>query len=269
MKLPLEDNYEDILGKAKRGLGLSDELIAKNSGIPVSQWLTLLNGEFDADTAVAVAPVLKLDAAALMAIGEKRYHPGIAEPRGIVQVVTSFSGGTVNAYVVWCASSHTAVIIDTGTDAAPILSLVQKKGFAVDAILITHGHRDHVQELERLAVGTHAPVYAPRGEGVVGAETFEAGREFRAGALTIETRLTWGHAPAGITYVIDGLDEPLAIVGDALFAGSMGGGAVDYQAALRSNREKIFTLPEHTVVCPGHGPLTTVGLEKRNNPFFA
>jgi glyoxylase-like metal-dependent hydrolase (beta-lactamase superfamily II) len=57
-------------------------------------------------------------------------------------------------------------------------------------------------------------------------------------------------------------------VGDAIFAGSMGGGLVDYREALRTNRESIFTLPEDTVICPGHGPLTTVGEEKQHNPFF-
>ena len=71
-----------------------------------------------------------------------------------------------------------------------------------------------------------------------------------------------------MTYVIDGLDRPVAIVGDAIFAGSMGGGMISYEDALRTNREKIMTLPDDTVLCSGHGPLTTVGEEKKNNPFF-
>ena len=71
-----------------------------------------------------------------------------------------------------------------------------------------------------------------------------------------------------VTYVIGGLESPVAIVGDAIFAGSMGGGMVSYEDALRTNREKIMTLPDDTVLCPGHGPKTTVGEEKKNNPFF-
>ena len=67
---------------------------------------------------------------------------------------------------------------------------------------------------------------------------------------------------------VSGLNHPVAVVGDSLFAGSMGGGAVSYQDALRNNREKILTLPDETIVCPGHGPLTTVGLEKKHHPFF-
>ena len=64
-------------------------------------------------------------------------------------------------------------------------------------------------------------------------------------------------------------DIATAVVGDSLFAGSMGGGNVSYEDALRNNREKILTLPDETIVCPGHGPLTTVGKEKRENAFFA
>ena len=68
----------------------------------------------------------------------------------------------------------------------------------------------------------------------------------------------WGH----------GLGQPVAIVGDALFAQSMGGGMISYQDALATNRAEIFTLSDETVVCPGHGPMTTVGEEKAHNPFF-
>jgi len=71
-----------------------------------------------------------------------------------------------------------------------------------------------------------------------------------------------------MTYVIEGLETPIAVVGDAMFAGSMGGGMVSYADALQTNRDKIMTLPDETILCPGHGPMTTVGEEKRHNPFF-
>ena len=65
------------------------------------------------------------------------------------------------------------------------------------------------------------------------------------------------------------LAKPLVIAGDAIFAGSMGGGMVSYAEALDTGRTGLMTLPEETVVCPGHGPLTTIGEEKRHNPFFS
>ena len=83
------------------------------------------------------------------------------------------------------------------------------------------------------------------------------------------TRTTSGHSKGGTTYLVEGLARPLAIVGDAIFAGSMGGGMVSFDDAWKNNREKILTLPDETVLCPGHGPLTSVSEEKRNNPFFA
>ena len=63
-------------------------------------------------------------------------------------------------------------------------------------------------------------------------------------------------------------EHPIAIVGDSLFAGSMGGGQISFQDALKNNREKILTLPEDTIICPGHGPLTSVAEEMTYNPFF-
>lgn len=71
-----------------------------------------------------------------------------------------------------------------------------------------------------------------------------------------------------MTFVVAGLGRPIAIVGDSLFAGSMGGGNVSYEDALKNNLEKILTLPDETGPCPGHGPMTTVGEEKAHNPFF-
>jgi glyoxylase-like metal-dependent hydrolase (beta-lactamase superfamily II) len=71
-----------------------------------------------------------------------------------------------------------------------------------------------------------------------------------------------------MTYLINGPNQDIAIVGDAIFAGSMGGGMVSYEDALRTNRDKIMTLPDKTILCPGHGPITSVGEEKKYNPFF-
>jgi hydroxyacylglutathione hydrolase len=65
------------------------------------------------------------------------------------------------------------------------------------------------------------------------------------------------------------LPRPIAVVGDSIFAGSMGGGNVSYKEAIKNNVEKILTLPDETIICPGHGPMTTVGEEKAHNPFFA
>lgn len=79
---------------------------------------------------------------------------------------------------------------------------------------------------------------------------------------------TSGHTKGGTTYFVTGLARPVAAVGDAMFAGSMGGGNVSYEDALRNNVEKILALPDETLILPGHGPVATVGEQKLHNPFF-
>jgi glyoxylase-like metal-dependent hydrolase (beta-lactamase superfamily II) len=150
-----------------------------------------------------------------------------------------------------------------------MLRLATKENLSVKLILLTHTHSDHVADLPRLREETGAHVFAPARESVPGAESIEEGKRFRQGEIDIESRLTWGHSPGAMTYVVTGLARPIAIVGDSLFAGSMGGGNVSYEAAVQNNLEKILTLPDETIICPGHGPMTSVGEEKAHNPFFA
>jgi hydroxyacylglutathione hydrolase len=135
--------------------------------------------------------------------------------------------------------------------------------------LLTHAHPDHVADLPRLREETGAEVFAPARELVPGAERIEEGKHFHLGKIDIEARLTWGHSPGGMTFVCTGLARPIAIVGDSMFAGSMGGGSVSYKDAVQNNLEKILTLPDEAIICPGHGPMTTVVEEKRHNPFFS
>jgi glyoxylase-like metal-dependent hydrolase (beta-lactamase superfamily II) len=106
-------------------------------------------------------------------------------------------------------------------------------------------------------------------EPVRGTKTFRPGDLFNAGRHFIRTRLTPGHSPGGTTFLIEGPVLTAAIVGDALFAGSVGGVHNDYDGTLATIRREILSLPDNTILCPGHGPLTTVGLEKAGNPFFA
>jgi glyoxylase-like metal-dependent hydrolase (beta-lactamase superfamily II) len=271
MAIPLEDTFSDILGKAQRGLILSDSLVASRSGVTEETVARLREGgEFDAVAAKAIAPVLGLNAKALVAMGQKAYAPAdVGEFDGLAQFNTVFGDMTVNAYLVWDPATKEAAAFDTGGDCTEMLNIIDTRGLKLRFIFLTHTHGDHIYDMDRLRQHTGAPAFVSHREALAGAESFEPGRGFVVGKLTIETRLTWGHSRGGITYVITGLARPVAVVGDALFAGSMGGGMASYNDALRTNREEIFTLPDNTVVCPGHGPMTSVGEEKANNPFFA
>jgi hydroxyacylglutathione hydrolase len=270
MSIPLEDNVSDIIGKAQRGLGISDSQLAERSGVSAEKIRKLREGEFDDDALERAAPVLKLDSVSLRKLAAGKWNPEtIGEIAGLAQFNTTYHDITVNAYLVWDPATLEAVAFDTGADCGEMLQRIGKEKLSVKLILLTHAHPDHVADLGRLQETTAAPVYISALEEEEGAEGIAEGKRFQAGSLEIEARLTSGHSPGGMTYVVTGLTRPVAIVGDSLFAGSMGGGNVSYGDALRNNREKILTLPDDTVVCPGHGPMTTVGEEKAHNPFFA
>ena len=267
--MELEDNFADILDKALRGLGLEITELAARAGLPASQAAELFAGRFDEGAARRLAPLLGLDPGRLAAIGREEYRPAeIPAFEGLLQFTTPFDSMTVNSYLAWDPVSARAAAFDTGSDCDGMLAALDKLGLTLETIFLTHSHGDHIHDLDRLKEKTGAPAWISEREPVDGVQTFRPGREFSLGNLPVETRSTWGHSPGGVTYVVRGLARDLAIVGDAIFAGSMGGGGVSYADALKTNRAGILTLAEATVICPGHGPMTTVGEQRRVNPFF-
>ena len=226
-------------------------------------------GEFREPVVRKVAPVLGLGADALVASGKKTWYPN--DPGaidGLVCFNTPFEDMTVNSFLVFDPSSKTAASFDTGADCSGMLDAAKQNSVTIEQILLTHIHGDHVMDLDRLKEKTKAKAFVSDREPIAGAEPFADGKEFTIGKLKVQTLRTSGHARGGVNFVVSGLAKRLAIVGDAVFAGSMGGGAVSYEEALRTNRENILTLPDDTVICPGHGPLTTAGEQKKHNPFF-
>lgn len=269
VKIPLEDNFNDILGKAQRGLQLSDEQLAKKAAVSVADVNAAKDGQFDEGVVRKLAPLLNLGAEALVASGKKAWYPDDpGEVPGLASFTTPYSDITVNAYVIWDPKTMQGVCFDTGADSTEMVKFAAERKIRVQLILLTHTHPDHIADLVRLERATDASAFVCKLEAIDGAEPFEAGKKFSVGGLQIETRQTSGHSRGGITYVISGLPRRIAVVGDSMFAGSMGGGAVSYPDALRNNRQQILTLPDDTILCPGHGPLTTVGEEKAHNPFF-
>ena len=268
--IPLEDNAADIIGKAQRGLGISDSELAEKAGFSPQTIRKLREGDFNESTLLGVAPILGLDERALCELAKGEWRPENSEElNGLAQFNTDYHGMAVNSYLVWDPSSRVAAAFDTGADCSEMVRFAKRHKLNVQLILLSHAHPDHVADLPRLREETGADVFTPAREAVPGAEPVEEGKKFRLGNLQIDTRLTCGHSSGGVTYVVTGLARLIAIVGDSLFAGSMGGGNVSYRDALKNNLEKILTLSDETVICPGHGPMTTVGEEKEHNPFFA
>lgn len=268
--IELEDNFTDVVGKAQRGLEISDSELAKKSGASADAIRKVRDGKVDDATLRAIAPALNLDADALVDLAQGKYKPApVKDFDGLAQFTTDYSGMLVNAYLVWDPASKHAAAFDTGADSASMLKFANKEDLSIRLILLTHAHPDHIADLPGLQEEAAAEVFAPAREPVPGADTIDEGKHFQLGKIDIEARLTWGHSPGGITFVCTGLARPVAIVGDSMFAGSMGGGSVSYKDAVQNNFEKILTLPDDTIICPGHGPMTSVGEEKKHNPFFA
>ncbi len=194
-----------------------------------------------------------------------------------------------NTYIVGHVASGKAVVIDPGDEADEILRRIAGHGWILDKILLTHGHLDHVGAVAPLKERTGASIHihpddvdlmrtAGRQGAMFGLRiptppppdvlVREGDTVSLGGDVAFRVLHTPGHTPGHVTY----LSGDLAFVGDLIFQGSIGrtdlpGGSLD--DLLRAVREKIFTLPGETTLFSGHGPATTVGDEKRGNPFFA
>ena len=192
-----------------------------------------------------------------------------------------------NCYIVRAETgSSQAVVVDPSGDATEIRLTLARLGAQCGAILVTHGHFDHLLGVADLAEGTGAAVHMPEGErmllespqGVtpVGLElrahtpevVLAGGEVLEVAGITLDVLPVPGHSPAHVAYYADGA----LFSGDVLFAGSVGRTdlpGADWDTLLASIRTLVDTLPPETAVYPGHGPITTLGEELARNPFLA
>jgi len=192
-----------------------------------------------------------------------------------------------NCYIIGCERTREAAVIDPGGDADRILITLAKDRLRCVYIINTHGHFDHSADNKRLKEVTGAQLlihhadapmilHQSMNRGMWGIHVDNSpppdrylteGDVITFGDISLKVLNTPGHSPGGISLVTD----KIVFVGDTLFAGSIGrtdfpGG--DHEGLLRNVRKKIFTLGDDVVVYPGHGPKTTVGRERKTNPFF-
>jgi len=271
-RIPLEDNFDDVINKAQRGLRISDADLATRAGISATDLAAVKAGRPLDAVLRRVAPHLRLSPDALEALAHKRWYPQQPIfPTGFAAFNTPYDDITVNSYLIWDKREQVAAAFDTGATCEFMLDLLRAEKLTLRYIFLTHAHEDHIADLTRLAAGTHAEVWAHELEPVdfAGAKTFKENAHFHVGPIAIKALLTSGHSPGMTTYFVTGLSWPLAVVGDAVFSSSMGGSATHFAEQYQNNRKKILTLPRDTVLACGHGPLTTLAQEKQHNPFFA
>ncbi len=257
----LEDDFTYVLRKALLGHGLAPAQLAAKAGVPENEVLAFLRGLFSADLASSMAPVLGLNAAAFAA--HAGYLPKTRRLPGIRRLDLPFGDERVNAWVV--SQGGQVVLFDAGFIAEDLFAELGAR--LPDRVLITHAHRDHVGGLEKL-LESDVPAHAA---GITGTLPMSAGDSVRVGSLEISAIDLSGHASPALGFVIRGLETPVMVVGDALFAGSIGGcGSPEiYQTALRNLGAALADLTDETILLPGHGPATTLGEERVSNPFIA
>jgi len=273
MLIPIEDTFVDVIKKAAVGLGLGHSTLAADSGLSVPELRRLLNGEPDEGVLRQLAPVLNLNADKLVSMSKEEWRP---RPVKIAELVclnmpfpgAGYEGASVNCFLIVDKDNRQAVAFDTGTSAEPILNYLRSERLNLQALYLTHTHHDHTAGYAGILDATGCQAYAPSLEPYRDALLVEPGARMRVASYEIEARLTNGHSPGGLTYVVEGLEQGVAIVGDSIFCLSQGGAKQAYQLALENNRTQILTLPSSTVICPGHGPMTTVAEELAHNPFF-
>jgi glyoxylase-like metal-dependent hydrolase (beta-lactamase superfamily II) len=271
----LEDHLGDILRKARTMTGVSAEAAAKAAGLTESELGSLENSGAAPRKLnfAALAPLIGLHPGKLEAIanGWLPVEKDLSAWRELRCFSTTANGMPVNSYLVWDEVSREAALFDTGWDASQALHVLTEEKLALRHVFLTHMHEDHVAALgviraayPKTRVHTnsiHAPVD----------QRNRANDCIHLGSLRITNRDTPGHSEDGVTYLVGNWPEDathVAIVGDAIFAGSIGRGNQSWDLARQKVREQILSLPEETLICPGHGPITTVAEEKAHNPFF-
>jgi hydroxyacylglutathione hydrolase len=272
----LEDTFGDVLRKAMRGNGVTTSQLAQGTGIgagEIERWLAD-DGTAGADQARALAGVLRLDGRKLaeraagawspppITVDDVRHHPQRPHPS--------------NGYVFFLDGGRRAALVDPAGVPANLLRILRDGDYHLQYVLVTHKHADHcdatadiaraypeaqivMHDLDVGAIGSLAPK----------ALRVRDGEALPFGENGAEIRMlhTPGHTDGSSCYLF----RSTVFSGDTLFAGSVGGAFGDvstYDDILNSVRSKLFTLPDDTVVMPGHGPPSRIALERDHNPFF-
>jgi hydroxyacylglutathione hydrolase len=271
----LEDHLGDIIRKARKAANIPVSAAAGAAGLTEAEFADLESFGHSAHTPnfAALARLVGLDAGKLAGVanGWLPSEPDLSRWRELRVIPTTQGGNTVNCFLAWEEITREAALFDTGWDAASVLRLIEQNQLQLRHLFLTHTHEDHVAAMgtlrERfpiLRLHTNSRSAPPQHRN-------RPNDFIHLGSLRITNRETPGHAEDGVIYIVGNWPEDaphVAMIGDTIFAGSLATGFISTEMLKQNVRDKIFSLPPETLLCPGHGPLTTVVEEKAHNPFF-
>jgi hydroxyacylglutathione hydrolase len=259
----LYDSSADVIRKALRGLNLAPSQAAELAGLGEKDVLSASRTPAGKELLEKLAPALGLNGRALA--GLDHYEPQVPLPSWLERLELPHEDETVNAWLI--RTEDLCLLIDTGTEPRDAVKELEKRGIQKVHVLLTHGHGDHIGGLP----GLRSRCISIRGQVELGEEPAMPGDVLPYGELKIQVIPLPGHYPGAIGFRFEIAGVPLCAVGDALFAGSMGGCAagLPYQTALDHVRAEVMSLSPETLLLTGHGPASTVALELKANPFFA
>jgi hydroxyacylglutathione hydrolase len=270
----LEDHLGDIVRKARGMSNVSVDMAASAAGLTMEQFEAMEeSGQCPEKLNYsALAALIGLNGGKLEAVA-KGWLPGSKELDTWRELrwITTNAGMAVNCYLVWDEVSREAALFDTGWQFQPAEQIISENQLQLRHIFITHSHEDHIAALEDVRKAFPKARLHSSAKSTPVDQRNRPNDFIHLGSLRITHRDTPGHAEDGTTYIVGTWpdDAPhVAIVGDAIFAGSIGRGNQSWDLARQKVRDQIFSLPSETLICPGHGPLTTVAEEKAHNPFF-
>ncbi|MCX7872636.1 MAG: MBL fold metallo-hydrolase [Verrucomicrobiae bacterium] len=264
----LEDHVGDIVQKACSIKGKSIESVAEVVGMNVYELFEFIKSGHSRQNIdyEAVGSFLGISSLKLKNIAHGWHPRQIDLSQWNIKSFVSEKGFSVNCYLLWDAGSAEAALFDTGFNYAAINQFICGKNLKLKSIFITHNHHDHIELV---------PLFKEKFSQIVCynfKEDIVNNQEFQLGALRIKAIHIPTHSNDSFAYFATGFMNnlpPVVFAGDIIFAGSVGRMPhYDGENGLKLIRENILTLPSETIICPGHGPTTTVEEELKNNPFF-
>ncbi|MDB6168996.1 MAG: beta-lactamase domain protein [Verrucomicrobia bacterium] len=276
LTVPLEDELGDVLEKAMRRQGLSEEALAHRTGVPSSRILDAIDyrSDLSSDELRRLADALELNEVGLCALGCGHYPSPemISLPFCVHALRTPHGIGFANAYLVTDGPSSQGILFDCGPDFEALTLGWPRSVKKVDAVFVTHVEPEHSGGLcEVVARFGVSRAYCPTGADAPCGQEMGEGQRMKLGGFEVRAFGTPGHASAHNCYLVTApaIKErgSLLISGDLVFAGSVGGAYFCHRQLATHLRRVLEGVPPETVIAPGHGPLTTARNELRYNPF--